>query len=213
MRSFNTSLRQNADPARNVRVRSIYLSQVAKLDVNIGGRFVTFHVFVDDLRVLRGANDSAEFRLLFAGTVDEIVDQMKGLIERRTSSSKPKFAIETTRLSQDFGGEFAAPAKKTELLVGGLHLDLIDRVAARDGRRVELRPCEFRLLKYMMERSGSVVTRVALLQELWHYKFVPKKSNLVDVHMGKLRRKIDGPNEPPMIRCITGAGFVLDAAP
>ena len=64
----------------------------------------------------------------------------------------------------------------------------------------------------MMERSDKVLTRAKLLQEVWNYKFVPQ-TNLVDVHMGRLRRKVDGVNEPAMIRSLRGAGFVLDSDP
>ena len=64
----------------------------------------------------------------------------------------------------------------------------------------------------MMRRSDKLLTRAVLLKEVWHYKSVPK-TNLVDVHMGNLRRKVDGANEAPMIRNVRGVGFVLDAAP
>jgi DNA-binding response OmpR family regulator len=105
-----------------------------------------------------------------------------------------------------------ARLNETVLRVGPLELDLIDRVAKRGDRHFDLRPREFQLLKYMMQRSDKLLTRVALLKEVWHYKFVPE-TNLVDVHMGKLRRKVDGANEAPMIRNVRGVGFVLDAAP
>jgi DNA-binding response OmpR family regulator len=82
----------------------------------------------------------------------------------------------------------------------------------RGGRQIDLRPREFRLLKYMMQRSDTLLTRAMLLTEVWHYKFIPE-TNLVDVHMGRLRRKVDGPNEAPMIRNIRGVGFVLSETP
>ena len=97
------------------------------------------------------------------------------------------------------------------LRVGSLELDLIDRTARRGGRCFELRPREFQLLKYMMQRSGQLVTRANLFKDVWNYKFVPE-SNLVDVHMGRLRRKVDGKNETQMILNIRGAGFVLGVA-
>ena len=62
----------------------------------------------------------------------------------------------------------------------------------------------------MMRRQEQLLTRAMLFEEVWNYKFVPQ-SNLVDVHMGRLRRKIDGPNEPPMIYNVRGEGFVLRA--
>ena len=68
------------------------------------------------------------------------------------------------------------------------------------------------MLKYMMQRSDKLLTRAILFKDVWHYKFVPD-TNLVDVHMGRLRRKVDGPNETPMIRNVRGAGFVLSTTP
>jgi len=64
----------------------------------------------------------------------------------------------------------------------------------------------------MMQRNGKLLTRATFFKEVWHYKFVPE-SNLVDVHMGRLRRKLDGANETPMIRNVRGVGFVLGVAP
>jgi len=64
----------------------------------------------------------------------------------------------------------------------------------------------------MMQRSDKLLTRAILFKDVWHYKFVPD-TNLVDVHMGRLRRKIDGSSEAPLIRNIRGAGFVLSATP
>jgi DNA-binding response OmpR family regulator len=96
--------------------------------------------------------------------------------------------------------------------VGSLELDLMDRTAKRGDRKIDLRPREFRLLKYMMQRNDKLLTREILLKEVWNYKFVPE-TNLVDVHMGRLRRKVDGSNEVPMIRNVRGVGFVLSATP
>jgi DNA-binding response OmpR family regulator len=88
----------------------------------------------------------------------------------------------------------------------------MERIAKRDARQIDLRPREFQLLKYMMERSDKLLARATLFKEVWHYKFIPE-SNLVDVHMGRLRRKVDGPGDAPMIRNVRGAGFVLSATP
>jgi two-component system OmpR family response regulator len=100
--------------------------------------------------------------------------------------------------------------RDTKLHVGPLELDLIERTARRGEREIELLPREFRLLEYMMQRKDQVLTRAMLLEEVWNYKFVPQ-TNLVDVHMGRLRRKIDEPQEPPMIHNVRGVGFVLRA--
>src|ERR1700677_5086193 len=101
---------------------------------------------------------------------------------------------------------------ETVLRVGSLQPDLLDRTARRGDRKIDLRPREFQLLRYMMQRSEKLLTRAILFKDVWHYKFVPD-TNLVDVHMGRLRRKIDGSSEAPLIRNIRGAGFVLSATP
>ena len=99
-------------------------------------------------------------------------------------------------------------SRETVLHVGPLELDLIKRTAKRGDRAIELLPREFRLLEYMMQRSDQLLTRAMLLEEVWNYKFVPA-TNLVDVHMGRLRHKVDGPNESPMIHNVRGSGFIL----
>lgn len=101
-----------------------------------------------------------------------------------------------------------AESRETMLRVGPLELDLISRTARRGDRAIDLLPREFRLLEYMMQRSDQLLTRAMLLEEVWNYKFVPA-TNLVDVHMGRLRHKVDGPNEAPMIHNVRGSGFIL----
>jgi two-component system, OmpR family, response regulator len=98
--------------------------------------------------------------------------------------------------------------RETTLRVGPLELDLIERTAKRGERKIELLPREFRLLEYMMRRSDQLLTRAMLLEEVWNYKFVPA-TNLVDVHMGRVRHKVDAPGETPMIHNVRGAGFIL----
>jgi two-component system, OmpR family, response regulator len=101
-----------------------------------------------------------------------------------------------------------AETRETILRVGQLELDLIERTAKRGERSIDLLPREFRLLEYMMRRSGQLLTRAMLLEEVWNYKFVPA-TNLVDVHMGRVRHKVDCPGDTPMIHNVRGAGFIL----
>ena len=99
-------------------------------------------------------------------------------------------------------------SQETKLRVGPLELDLIKRTARRGNRSFELLPREFRLLEYMMRRKDQTLTRAMLLEEVWNYNFTPQ-SNLVDVHIGRLRRKVDGPAEQPMIHSARLMGFIL----
>jgi len=101
-------------------------------------------------------------------------------------------------------------SRETTLRVGPLELDLLTRTAKRADRPIDLLPREFRLLEYMMRRKDQLLTRAMLFEEVWNYKFVPQ-TNLVDVHMGRLRHKVDKPNELPMIHNVRGAGFILRA--
>jgi two-component system OmpR family response regulator len=97
----------------------------------------------------------------------------------------------------------------TVLRAGPLELDLIARAARRGERELDLLPMEFRLLEYMMRHRGQTITRTMLLENVWGYRFLPQ-TNLADVHIGKLRRKMDGPGEPSLIRTLRRSGFVLD---
>jgi two-component system OmpR family response regulator len=103
-----------------------------------------------------------------------------------------------------------SPATITALTVGDLTLDLLSRRVVRGERRIELQPREFQILEYLMRHSGQVVTRTMLLESVWDYHFDPQ-TNVVDVHVGKLRRKIDGDAPQPLIRTIRNAGYMIDA--
>jgi two-component system OmpR family response regulator len=101
-----------------------------------------------------------------------------------------------------------ANSSTTLLRSGPLELDLIARIARRNNRVLDLLPTEFKLLEYFMRRPGQSITRTMLLEDVWHYRLLPQ-TNLVDVHVGKLRRKMDGAGEPSLIRTLRRAGFVL----
>ena len=102
-----------------------------------------------------------------------------------------------------------ASGPETMLRVGSLELDLMARTARRGQRALDLLPREFQLLEYMMRRTGQTVTRTMLFEDVWNYRFTPR-SNLIDVHMGKLRRKLDGPGETELLANVRGVGFVLE---
>src|SRR6202035_2150075 len=141
-----------------------------------------------------------------------IVDRMDQASQRSDDPSRRPLAIAETDSSSVASVRSPAEPRETMLRVGSLELDLINRTAKRGNRPIDLLPSEFRLLKYMMQRDGQLLTRAKLLQDVWHYKFLPE-TNLVDVHMGRLRRKVHGPDEAPIILNIRGAGFILGATP
>jgi two-component system OmpR family response regulator len=100
--------------------------------------------------------------------------------------------------------------RTTKLHVGDLEMDLIEKTVHRGGVKIELLPREFRLLEYFLRHPGRVVTRAMLLQEVWQYHF-SLETNVVDVHISNLRKKIDTKGMPSLIVNIRGAGFMLNA--
>ena len=102
------------------------------------------------------------------------------------------------------------PAVVTKLAVGDLEMDLLGRSVRRAGRSVDLQPREFRLLEYLMRHAGQVVTRTMLLEGVWDYHFDPQ-TNVIDVHVSRLRQKIDKGFEAPLLHTVRGAGYCLRA--
>ncbi len=96
----------------------------------------------------------------------------------------------------------------TALRVGDLEVDLLARTARRGDQEIELKPREFQLLEYLMRHAGQVVTRTMLLESVWDYHFDPQ-TNVIDVHISRLRQKIDREFEQPLIHTVRGAGYVL----
>jgi two-component system, OmpR family, response regulator len=100
--------------------------------------------------------------------------------------------------------------RTTKLRVGDLEMDLIEHSVRRGETEIDLLPREFKLLEFFLRRPGQVITRAMLLEGVWHYRFTPE-TNVVDVHIGNLRRKIDRAGAPSLIANIRGAGFMLNA--
>jgi two-component system OmpR family response regulator len=98
----------------------------------------------------------------------------------------------------------------TSLEVDDLRMDLLSRKVARGARSIALQPREFKLLEYLMRHAGQVVTRTMLLENVWDYNFDPQ-TNVVDVHISKLRQKIDGDAERPLLKTVRNSGYMLSA--
>lgn len=101
-------------------------------------------------------------------------------------------------------------AVQTQLTVGDLEMDLLARTVKRGGEDVLLQPREFRLLEFLMRHAGQVVTRTMLLEKVWDYHFDPQ-TNVIDVHISRLRSKIDKPFGSTMLHTVRGAGYRLQA--
>src|ERR1700683_2012048 len=102
----------------------------------------------------------------------------------------------------------AAPAEETTYRVGDLELDRLSHRVARGKDELTLQPREFRLLEYLMKHAGQVVTRTMLLENVWDYHFDPQ-TNVIDVHISRLRSKIDKGFERPLLHTIRGAGYMI----
>lgn len=101
-------------------------------------------------------------------------------------------------------------ARETGLAVGNLRADLLARVVTRGARRVDLVPREYDLLICLMQHAGQVMTRTMLFEAVWNYRY-DERTNVIEVHIGRLRRKVDAEGEVPMIHTVRGAGYVLKA--
>jgi two-component system, OmpR family, response regulator len=122
--------------------------------------------------------------------------------------TKPFEAIELTARLDVLVRRQTVPARETTLHAGDLEMDLLTREVRRAGRPIELLPREYRLLEYLMRHPGRIVTRTMLFEEVWGYRYDPQ-TNVIDVHIGKLRHKLEEGGRPQLIHTIRGSGYVL----
>jgi two-component system OmpR family response regulator len=125
--------------------------------------------------------------------------------------TKPFEFIELTARIEVLVRRRAIPERETTLRIGDLEIDLLSREVRRAGRLVDLLPREYRLLEYLMRQPGQVVTRTMLLEEVWGYRY-DERTNVIDVHIGKLRRKLEEGGLSSLIHTVRGSGYVLRAA-
>ncbi|MFF7708918.1 winged helix-turn-helix domain-containing protein [Pseudomonas sp. NPDC007930] len=102
----------------------------------------------------------------------------------------------------------ASTTQDNSLRVADLELDLITREARRGDQQLNLLPTEFKLLEFLMRNAGQILTRMMIFEEVWGYHFDPG-TNLIDVHIGRLRKKIDPAGLPPLIKTVRGSGYVI----
>lgn len=106
----------------------------------------------------------------------------------------------------------AVDAPATRLKVADLEMDLLSRSVTRGGKRIDVQPREFRLLEQLMRHAGQVVTRTMLLEKVWDYHFDPQ-TNVIDVHVSRLRQKVDKGFDKPLIHTVRNAGYMIRAEP
>jgi len=167
---------------------------------------------VDGLRVLetlRGQKN--ETPVLFLSAMAQVDDRVRGLKAGGDDYLTKPFAFsELLARVEALARRTRASGPETKLQVGDLEMDLLSRTVRRRGQKVDLQPREFRLLEYLMRHAGQVVTRTMLLEGVWDYHFDPQ-TNVIDVHVSRLRQKIDKPFEAPLLHTVRSAGYMLRA--
>jgi two-component system, OmpR family, response regulator len=181
----------------------------AEFDVMVVDRMMPKMNGVQLVESLRREGDRTP--VLFLSALGEVGDRVDGLQAGADDYLVKPYAfpeliarIEALARRRDTG------SVHTLLKVGELEMDLIARTVHRQGKEIDLQPREFQLLEFMMRHAGQSVTRTMLLEKVWHYHFDPQ-TNVIDVHISRLRSKIDKGFDRPMLQTVRGAGYRLDA--
>ncbi|MGE0408382.1 MAG: response regulator transcription factor [Amphiplicatus sp.] len=167
---------------------------------------------LDGLAVLARRRDKGdETPALFLSALGEVDDRVAGLKAGGDDYLvKPYAFSELVARVEALGRRRAAPANvTTRYQVADLEIDVLTRTVRRAGKKIELQPREFRLLEYLMRHAGQVVTRTMLLENVWEYHFDPQ-TNVIDVHISRLRSKIDKDFDAPLLKTIRGAGYTIE---
>jgi two-component system OmpR family response regulator len=167
---------------------------------------------IDGIAVMRQLRDdgiAAPFLIISA--LGEVDDRVRGL---RAGGDdylvKPFSFVELLARLEALGRRSDITAKETNMRVGDLAIDLMSRTASRRGKDIFLLPREFQLLEYMVRNEGRVVSRAMLLQHIWDLHFDPS-TNIIDVYVGRVRRKVDDHQAYPLIHTVRGVGYCLRA--
>ncbi len=162
------------------------------------------------VETLRGTGGATP--VLFLSAMGEVRHRVEGLQAGADDYLVKPFAFSELLARVEALGRRRRDAwqEDTVLEVAGLTLNRLTREVARDGRRIDLQPREYRLLEYLMQHAGRVVTRTMMLEQVWDYHFDPR-TNVIDVHISRLRQKIDRDFGTPLLQTVRGAGYSLRA--
>jgi two-component system OmpR family response regulator len=158
------------------------------------------------IKTLRASGNQTPILVLSA--LSQVAERVRGLQEGGDDYLTKPFAFSELLARIEALQRRRVLATETTLRVGDLNLDLLTREARRAGQLLELQPREFTLLEYLMRHAGQVVTRAMLLEEVWGYHFDPQ-TNVIDVHISRLRGKLDKNFEKSMLHTVRGAGYIL----
>ena len=160
------------------------------------------------LKALRAIGNRAP--ALFLTAMNGVEDRVEGLEAGADDYlAKPFAASELLARVTALGRRPPITAVVATLRVGDLEIDRIKRTVSRGGRRIDLQAQEFKLLEYLMQHAGEVVTRTMLLENVWSFHFDPR-TNVIESHMSRLRAKIDRGFGPELIQTVRGAGYRID---
>ena len=184
------------------------MARQEKFDVMVVDRMMPRLDGIGMVETLRRDGDRTP--VLFLSALGEIDDRVKGLKAGGDDYLvKPYAFAELIARVEALARRHETGSVQTVLKVGELEMDLIHRTVHRQGKEIDLQPREFQLLEYMMRHAGQSVTRTMLLEKVWEYHFDPQ-TNVIDVHISRLRSKIDKGFERPMLQTVRGAGYRLD---
>ena len=159
------------------------------------------------VRTLRAEGVSTPVLILSA--LGEVDDRVKGLRAGGDDYlGKPYAYSELLARIEALGRRARPEEQETRYIVGDLVLDRLAHRVTRGGQSILLQPREYRLLEYLMKNAGQVVTRTMLLEHVWDYHFDPQ-TNVIDVHISRLRTKIDKGFDTPMLQTVRGAGYMI----
>ena len=167
---------------------------------------------IDGLRLLETLRaQSNNTPVLFLSALAQVDDRVRGLKAGGDDYLTKPFAFaELLARVEAMARRGKSEGPQTKLVTGDLEMDLLSRGVKRAGQKIDLQPREFRLLEYLMRHVGQVVTRTMLLEGVWDYHFDPQ-TNVIDVHVSRLRQKVDKPFPTPLIHTIRNAGYMLRA--
>ncbi|HEX3983798.1 MAG TPA: response regulator transcription factor [Acidisoma sp.] len=167
---------------------------------------------VDGLRLLETLRAQENtVPVLFLSALGQVDDRVKGLKAGGDDYLTKPFAFaELLARVEALTRRGKADTPVTRLVVGDLEMDLLSRSVKRAGQKIDLQPREYRLLEYLMRHAGQVVTRTMLLEGVWDYHFDPQ-TNVIDVHVSRLRQKVDKPFPKPLLHTVRNAGYIMRA--
>jgi two-component system OmpR family response regulator len=165
---------------------------------------------VDGLRLLETLRSQGNNTpVLFLSAMAQVDDRVRGLKAGGDDYLTKPFAFaELLARVEAMARRGKGEGPVTKLVVADLEMDLLSRGVKRAGQKIDLQPREFRLLEYLMRHASQVVTRTMLLEGVWDYHFDPQ-TNVIDVHVSRLRQKVDKPFSTPLIHTVRNAGYML----